>query len=625
MGCLVACDDDESRDATPGATPSAVTGSPAAQVPTPAPADFASLLRERADLPSADVIGLAAAYGLTDGRQPASKPFAGEPAIGSTRGFWVLDVSSAVLSGNTPPITTMRSTILRATSEHAYFYIDSGVQADQAAIDEAVDAFETVTWPRVTGAFGPPPSPGIDGDPRIVVVISSLGAAILGYHSNDDAYLRSVRQFSNEAEAIYLDSSMRLGGGNFNVVLAHELQHLIHSRNDQSEESWTNEGLSEVALILAGGGASSIDAFASRPDTQLNAWTATGSQPHYGAGAAFYRYLADRFGGDPALGDIAREPGDGAQGVDEFLRDRGQQIGFHDAFADWIAANILNLDEGPYANPTRPVHAAVNNSVAAGDTVEADARQFGTDYFRLPVDAGPLNVQFDGAERVPVLPVDIGDGVFWGNAQDDIDTTLTRELDLTHSQRPSLTFRTWFDIEGWYDWGYVSVSEDDGNTWKALAGEHTTGEDPAGLALGPGFTGKSDVIDAAWVDEQIDLTAYAGKKVLLRFEYVTDGASHNEGWLVDEIAVDGAPLSADGWDRNGWVLVDRDLPQAWIVRVIAQRADGSPYVADVPLDATQAGELRIDTTGLTSAVLAVAGATEGTIQESHFTVSLASP
>ena len=33
-------------------------------------------------------------------------------------------------------------------------------------------------------------------------------------------------------------------------MLAHELQHLIHQRNDADEEAWVNEGLSEAALLL---------------------------------------------------------------------------------------------------------------------------------------------------------------------------------------------------------------------------------------------------------------------------------------------------------------------------------------------------------------------------------------
>ena len=63
--------------------------------------------------------------------------------------------------------------------------------------------------------------------------------------------------------------------------------------------------------------------------------------------------------------------------------------------------------------------------------------------------------------------------MIWGNAEDAIDTTLTRPLDLTAATAPVLTFKTWFDIERWYDWGYVCVSTDGGATWEALPGDQT--------------------------------------------------------------------------------------------------------------------------------------------------------
>ena len=61
-------------------------------------------------------------------------------------------------------------------------------------------------------------------------------------------------------------------------------------------------------------------------------------------------------------------------------------------------------------------------------------------------------------------------GVLWSNKGDDIDTTLTYSVDLTQATDPVLTFSTWYDIEPWYDFGYVSVSADGGATWEALEG-----------------------------------------------------------------------------------------------------------------------------------------------------------
>jgi hypothetical protein len=76
------------------------------------------------------------------------------------------------------------------------------------------------------------------------------------------------------------------------------------------------------------------------------------------------------------------------------------------------------------------------------------------------------------------------------------------------------------------------------------------------------------------------------------------------------------------WVTDGWVRIDRALPQAYVVRLIGERADGEAVVLDVPLDAQGDGVLRFTGEGLTSLTLAVAGATEGTNQPAPYTVEL---
>ncbi|TAK57379.1 MAG: hypothetical protein EPO22_12370, partial [Dehalococcoidia bacterium] len=448
--------------------------------------------------------------------------------------------------------------------------------------------------------------------------------------SGDDAYLKSVRPLSNEAEMVYIDRSLKVGGEAFNVVLAHEFQHLVHSRNDRGEEAWVNEGLSEDASGLVGGAVSSVNSFAAQPQTQLDDWEG-GSLAHYGASAAFFRYLASRFGGDPSLGAIAREPGHGEAGVDQFLQSQGTPLRFRDVFADWIAANVLNRQSGPYGNPGWPVKLGITRDLGVAAPLQGEAHQFGTDYYNVDgLDGGAFLLRFDGPALVDVLPAQPpgGGALLWGNAEDSIDTTLTRDLDLTSATSPVLTFKTWFDIEHWYDWGYVSVSTDGGATWQALPGDQTSTDDPAKAAYGPGYTGRSGGGDAAsWVDERVSLAAYAGKKVQLRFEYVTDGSTHGAGWAIDDVAIEGTPfhdagLTDPGWRTSGWVRIAEQLPQTYAVRVIETLTGGDVAVLDVPVDASGHGELRFSGTGVDSATLAVAGTTEGTSQKAAYAVEL---
>jgi hypothetical protein len=376
-----------------------------------------------------------------------------------------------------------------------------------------------------------------------------------------------------------------------------------------------------------------IGSFEDRPFTQLNRWEFEDNLPHYGAGGAFFGYLAARFGGDDQLGAIAAADADGPAGIDEFLGGTGNaQIRFRTIFADWIAANILNRAEGPYANPRRPLDVTIDRGLSVGDMVDSEASQFGTDYYELNgVGAGQYVLRFDGAEEVDVLstsPADSPRPMYWSNTSDVIDTTLTCDVDLTNQTAAELRFETWYDIEPYYDRGYVSVSTDGGAIWRALPSTSSNTHDPVEVYLGPGFDGRSgDPLEADWIAETVDLSPYAGQQLQLRFEYVTDGATHGEGWAIrDNLLLDvggqGSIVALEDCESEGWVRIDRALPQDYVVRLIGERADGEPVVMDATLDALNRGEIRFDGEGLTRLVLAIAGATEGTNQRAPYTIEL---
>ena len=201
-------------------------------------------------------------------------------------------------------------------------------------------------------------------------------------------------------------------------MLAHEFQHLIQAHDDRDETAWVNEGLSEDASMLVGGAASTIESFEAAPSTQLNAWDSEGAAAHYGASAAFFRYLTSRFGGDPAYLALAQEQGNGAAGVDQFLTAQGSPLRFRDAFGDWMAANILNDQSGAYANPKRTMNVRVDETLSPGTPVDGEANQFGADYYRLALGSGSYSLSLSGQRTVSVLPTSArGAGpMIWSNA-----------------------------------------------------------------------------------------------------------------------------------------------------------------------------------------------------------------
>ena len=88
----------------------------------------------------------------------------------------------------------------------------------------------------------------------------------------------------------------------------------------------------------------------------------------------------------------------------------------------------------------------------------------------------------------------------------------------------------WYSIEPDYDYGYVSLSTDGGNTFVNLEGNVTTNNNPHGLNQGNGITGTSN----GWVLGVFPLEDYAGQSAQLAVRYVTDGGLAYPGLYADD-------------------------------------------------------------------------------------------
>ena len=174
-----------------------------------------------------------------------------------------------------------------------------------------------------------------------------MGARVAGYYSSADEYSRLVNPYSNEKEMFYIsaDSSNAKPNSTFyDGTLAHEFQHMIHWANDRNEDSWVNEGMSELASYLNGfdpGGADA--AYMQKPDTQLTTWSdpSLGNSEHYGASYLFMQYFLDRFGEDADQGG-RRLAANSVDGFNSALAKAGRPERFDDIYADWVIANYLN-------------------------------------------------------------------------------------------------------------------------------------------------------------------------------------------------------------------------------------------------------------------------------------------
>jgi len=228
-------------------------------------------------------------------------------------------------------------------------------------------------------------------------------------------------------------------------------------------------------------------------------------------------------------------------------------------------------------------------------TSERDAvHQYAAEYYDLQPQRrrGKLTISLKGASTVRVIGNDpLGSAnEWWSNRYDNMDSTLTRSFDLTglEGKHATLQFATWFDLEKDYDYAFVEVSTDGAN-WTTLKGAYTTNTNPNGLNWGNGYTGTSGSGNApSWVQESVDLTPYAGKKIQMRFEEVTDDAVNLQGFAVDQIRIPELNFqdsvdSANGWVSNGFIRSNNVLPEHY--DVLALIYAGSTFtITPMPVD-----------------------------------------
>jgi hypothetical protein len=129
---------------------------------------------------------------------------------------------------------------------------------------------------------------------------------------------------------------------------------------------------------------------------------------------------------------------------------------------------------------------------------------------------------------------------------------------------------------------YVEASADGGATWYSLPTAHTTTANPQGANLGNGYTGSSCAAAGhdqnCWVAEQADLSRFAGKRILLRWEVVTDDGYNGQGLALAHIGVLEAELSLDtsapGWQAAGWLPAANSLAERWLVTALVYTSGG---------------------------------------------------
>jgi hypothetical protein len=436
-----------------------------------------------------------------------------------------------------------------------------------------------------------------------------------------------------------LSSSTPLGFEYAYGTLAHEFVHMIQFATDRNDSTWISEGFADVGALINGYGQGGSDwAYISNPDLQLNSWadnTSPDFARHYGQSFLYLAYFLDRFG-EEATKAVTANPENDLKSIDDTLEQlnitdplTGAVITADDLFMDWAATLYLrdeSVGDGRYTYyiyPEAPQYTPSNPIANCPRTLNDTVSQYGIDYLTITC-TGDHTISFSGATVTQLLPMDAysGDYAFWSNMGNESNMKLTREFDFTGVTGPiSLDYRTWYDIEEDWDYVYLSVSSD-GETWDILKTPSGTDYNPTGNSFGWGFTGKTN----GWIEESVDLSQYAGQKVQVRFEYVTDAAVNGEGFLLDDVRVDAVGYSSDfeadegGWVAEGFARIQNILPQTYRLSLILKGE--TTTVTHIELNADQTVEIPISLKAGERAILIVTGMTRFTRAPAPYMVEI---
>jgi len=313
------------------------------------------------------------------------------------------------------------------------------------------------------------------------------------------------------------------------------------------------------AEILCGYGIpwGDINSYLYTPDNSLTEWGDQGGiniLADYGCAALWAVYLNDRFGGT-FLSDYMTAGIPGVDGLNAAFAPFA--LTFDEVYHDWRIANLIHSDtpgdgiynyatidlgspeaipartydvKKPLVGPTAGTDFGSTITILDYDTGITSIYAYGSDYIRftnLKEGFEPV-LLFDGDDyAVPGMWIrhDMdgdGDLEWYSTTGDLVDLSIITEYTLP-TGTVTLTIDTYYDIEDYWDFGFVQISTDGGETWASIGNEYTTSlHDPSGhpdiIANLPGLTGWS----GDWITMDFDLSAYSGETALIRFRYMTD-------------------------------------------------------------------------------------------------------
>lgn len=225
-------------------------------------------------------------------------------------------------------------------------------------------------------------------------------------------------------------------------------------------------------------------------------------------------------------------------------------------------------------NTSNPFKFIIGNSAALLDEIKlivtVKQENITTRIDTIKVNVGKQAVIFsDNAENGTANWTSAGTGTMWdtsyispydgnksftdsryGNSKVSSNNTFTLNTpyNLTGTLNPRIEFATRYATEKGFDYARIQISSNNGSTWTSLPGRYTTT-----VSSQPSYTGSQ-----SWVVEQINIAAYTGQTVKIRFNYVSDAGQPGDGFFFDNFKILNY-LVTTGVEQLGTEVPDRFL------------------------------------------------------------------